>query len=551
MTHIDEREDREYKHWATVVSEEAIERFGEKQVVATGWAPSGYYHIGNFKEAVTCRAIHRELLNLEAESSYILNIDNIDPFDKIPAFFKKDYGKLLHKYLGHAICDVPDPLGCHSSYADHFISNAIEIMDEFDVHPEPIKTSEMYTQGKYDKYAKLFIEKKEETSQLTEEITGSRMEEFFLVQCPKCKIFAAPLITDYRIESKEIIIDIHCKREKKGCGEKSTIKMGETLWKLKWRLDWAARQDFFGVTVESSGKDHGVAGGSIDTSLAIHKKIFNKAKLPLLIQHGFLTFGGKKLSGSSGSGMPVTEFPKILDPAIFLYKIYRSNLRTDFDFRVDLDIPSIASEFDQAEELFYQKLSLEHKKSREKTIKAYELALIGEPSSNKAIRVDYGHLATVMQVCLFDEEKIITRLKSTGIIPQEPDDLTNLFLSKRFQRVKYWIENYANDNIKFKILENPDCEIVKSIDQTIFNHLFEALQKLPNTLKGDDITQFLYEYSKKQQIKPKEFFQLIYLLFIGRKSGPRAGTLVDAISKNEVLMFMKKALKCLTDKIDS
>ena len=208
--------------------------------------------------------------------------------------------------------------------------------------------------------------------------------------------------------------------------------------------------------------------------------------------------------------MPVTEFPKILDPATFLYKIYRTNLRTDFDFRVDLDIPSIASEFDHAEELFYQKLSLEHKKSREKTIKAYELALIGEPSSNKAIRVDYGHLATVMQVCLFDEEKIIDRLKSTGIIPQEPEDLTNLFLSKRFQRVKYWIENYADDRLKFKLLENPDCEIVKNVDQTIFNHLFEALQKLPDTLKGDDITQFLYEYSKKQQIKPKEFFQLIY-----------------------------------------
>ncbi|MCK4845564.1 MAG: hypothetical protein KAS95_07810, partial [Candidatus Heimdallarchaeota archaeon] len=168
-------------------------------------------------------------------------------------------------------------------------------------------------------------------------------------------------------------------------------------------------------------------------------------------------------------------------------------------------------------------------------------------SSNKAIRVDYGHLATVMQVCLFDEEKIIDRLKSTGIIPQEPEDLTNLFLSKRFQRVKYWIENYADDKIKFKLLENPDCEIVKNVDQTIFNHLIEALQKLPDTLKGDEITQFLYEYSKKQQIKPKEFFQLLYLLFIGRKSGPRAGTLVDAISKKEVLVFMKKALKCLND----
>ncbi len=62
MTLPEDAEERAYKHWATVVSEEALSVFGNKQVGTTGWDPIGHYHLGNFKEVVTGRAIYRELL---------------------------------------------------------------------------------------------------------------------------------------------------------------------------------------------------------------------------------------------------------------------------------------------------------------------------------------------------------------------------------------------------------------------------------------------------------------------------------------------------------
>ncbi len=538
-------DEREYKHWATVVSEEAINKFGKEQVVATGWAPSGYYHIGNFKEAVTCRAIHHELKNLGAKSRFILNIDDVDPFDKVPAFFKKEYGKELKEYLGHAINQVPDPLGCHNSYAEHFIDNALEIMDEFDVNPEPIKTSEVYKQGKYDKYAKLFFEKQEEVFKLTEEITGSRMSEFILVQCPTCKNLAAPQIKSFEIKNGNIFVNIHCRREKGGCGEDHKLKLGETTWKLKWRLDWASRQDFFNVTVESSGKDHGVAGGSIDTALAIHERIFHRDPLPLLIQHGFLTFGGgKKLSGSSGSGLPVSEFPKILDPSVFLYQIYRHNLRTDFDFKVDTDVPKIAAEFDLAERLYFETSDFEHRKSKEKTIKAYELAIMGQPLTQPVKRVDYGHLVTVMQACLFDKDLIISKLKEQKILNEKPTELELKLFNERFNRAKYWLEKYADERVKFSVLSEPDCSIVKTLPKEMCTALSTVLSELPDNYSRDEITQFIYEYSKKNNIKTKEFFKVIYMILLGKKAGPRAGTLIEVIGKEKVRDFIKTALEC-------
>ncbi|MCG3221537.1 MAG: class I tRNA ligase family protein [Candidatus Heimdallarchaeota archaeon] len=47
----------------------------------------------------------------------------------------------------------------------------------------------------------------------------------------------------------------------------------------------------------------------------------------ILIQHGFLTVGGRKTSGSTGSGVPVSEFHKMLNQESFRYLIYRHNLK--------------------------------------------------------------------------------------------------------------------------------------------------------------------------------------------------------------------------------
>ncbi len=544
MSDITQNKDKVYKHWATVISEQAIERFGnEKHTIATGWSPSGYYHIGNFREGVTCRAIAKELDNLGCDTSFIINIDDLDPFDKIPSFFKKEYGKTLKDYIGMPICQVPDPLDCHTSYAEHFTDNALEIMGEFDVNPEPILTSEAYKKGNYDKYAKLFLEKKEQVFKLTEEITGSKMEDFFLVQCPKCKNIAAPKITNHKITEGDIFVELHCQRQKRGCDHKGEIRLGETLWKLKWRLDWAARQHFIGVTVEDSGKDHGVAGGSVDTAIAIHKQIFEK-RPPILTQHGFITFAGKKLSGSSGSGIPVSEFPKILDPATFLYKIYRNNIRRDFDFNVARDVPSTSSDFDEAEELFYQEKEHEHEKTAEKTIKAYELALMTEPPQEKPIRVDYSHLVTVMQVCLYDFQSVLERLQMRDLIPKNPskDDEKRIF--NRYERAKYWLKKYADATFKFMILEEPNCEIVKKLDQKMCETLYSIVEDVRSDMSAKEITQHIYEYAKSEGHKPRDLFQAFYSIILGEKYGPRAGTLIDALGKEETLNLIKKALEC-------
>ncbi|MHA1685729.1 MAG: lysine--tRNA ligase [Candidatus Heimdallarchaeaceae archaeon] len=543
MNNTDFDDEKTFKHWATIIVEQALNRFGSNQTIATGWSPSGYYHIGNFREGVTCRAFVKELTNHGISSRFLLNVDDVDPFDKIPVFFKPNYEKVLSPYMGHPISEVPDPLGCHSSFAEHFMQNAIENMESFDVTPEIVKTSTSYEKGLYNRYAILYLKKKEKVHQLTKKITGSVMKDFFLIQCPQCNNLAAPELVNYSLKNQHVEVTIWCNPKKGGCGSTSDLRLGETKWKLKWRLDWAARQDFLNVTIEPSGKDHGVAGGSIDTAIAIHKEIFGREP-PLLPTYGFITFGGKKLSGSAGSGIPVSEFPKILEPEMFLYKIYRLTLRRDFDFDVSKDVPSIAAEFDKAEEIYYKETDIEHTTTLEKTIKAYELAIIEKSQKTKPLRVDYGLLVTLMQVYMMNKEKVLDKLKEQKIIPPTATKSDVDSFSRRFDLVKYWLENYADKSFKFSVVEKPNCDTIRQLPKELCQLLLTALQELPDKLSSEETTKYLYEYAKAHNLKPIQFFRGLYLTVLNQKSGPRAGTLVEVIGKERLINIFQSALEC-------
>ncbi len=73
-----------YLHWSTVIANKAISQYGDNHIICSGWSPSGVYHIGNSKEAVTCHAINMAIKNSGFASKFILVLDDFDPLDKIP-----------------------------------------------------------------------------------------------------------------------------------------------------------------------------------------------------------------------------------------------------------------------------------------------------------------------------------------------------------------------------------------------------------------------------------------------------------------------------------
>lgn len=62
----------------------------------------------------------------------------------------------------------------------------------------------------------------------------------------------------------------------KGCGHQGWISPFDGNGKLPWKVEWVAKWDLVGVTMEMAGKDHSQKGGSRDVANAICRKVLHK-----------------------------------------------------------------------------------------------------------------------------------------------------------------------------------------------------------------------------------------------------------------------------------
>src|SRR4028119_773485 len=102
-------------------------------VVVTGISPSG--HIHNLREVPAGEAVANALRARGEPVRFLFHADTIAPLRKVapgvPASFKE--------YFGHSLSRVPDPEGCHPSYAEHFLVPFEEALHEMGVALEGLR----------------------------------------------------------------------------------------------------------------------------------------------------------------------------------------------------------------------------------------------------------------------------------------------------------------------------------------------------------------------------------------------------------------------------
>ena len=82
-------------NWAREIALEIIEKRPNEDVynVACGVSPSGYIHIGNFREIITPYLIATELKELGKKVRFFISVDNYDRFRKVPGNIPQEYSK--------------------------------------------------------------------------------------------------------------------------------------------------------------------------------------------------------------------------------------------------------------------------------------------------------------------------------------------------------------------------------------------------------------------------------------------------------------------------
>jgi lysyl-tRNA synthetase class 1 len=104
------------------------------------------------------------------------------------------------------------------------------------------------------------------------------------------------------------------------------------------------------------------------------------------------------------------------------------------------------------------------------------------------------------------------------------------------------VSKYAPERLRFKVAEELPVEAVRSLTEK----QKQGLTRLANDLSSRDFTPIelhnhIYEVGKKIGLGTSELFKAIYLVLLGRDSGPRAGSFVSALDKNFVVSRFKKA----------
>ena len=528
-------------HWSEEIAEKIIARNPDKEeyVCAAGVSPSGSVHIGNFRDFATPLFVVKALQKKGKKAKLIVSWDDYDRCRKIPANVQAVVGSDYDKYIGCPYVDIPDPWGCHESYAAHFEEEFLKGIEPFGIELDCRFQAQMYRSGKYTKDIIESLQKRGEifeildsfktkdTSKSEEEIKAEHDAEkaaYYPVSifCPECKTDFTT-ITSLSEDCTEA--EYTCR-----CGHKGHFNFLEDFnCKLGWKIDWPMRWRYEQVDFEPGGKDHAAPTGSYNNSKVISKKIFNH-EAPLFQGYEFIGIKGMtgKMSSSSGLNLTPETLLKLYQPEVLLWLYAKTDPTKAFDICFDDGILRQYFEFD--------KMLTDVREGKANELSAdiiYNCSVKGR----EVATVPMALLVQLGSVVNFNVPMLETVFEKIGMPYREAD------FSDRLDRARFWLEQCAPDQVN-KLRATRNWEIYNTLsdeEKKTVELLHDYIAKGGYTL--DELNAELYAIPKTvygTEMPEKElkgiqgaFFKTVYKLLIDKERGPRLYLFLFAIDSEK------------------
>ena len=477
------------EHWADLVADELLKLRMDHRI-ATGITPSGPIHIGNLREMLTADAVRRAIVDKGGEVEIVYVADTFDPLRRRYPFLPKEY----EYYVGMPLSMIPDPEGCHDSYAEHFLQPFLESLEILEIPVVVKKAHEMYEKGEYEDVTRVAMQERDRIAKIISKVTGRRIEDDWSPFMPLCK--GCKRLTTTKVKEFDGRVHYEC-----SCGHEGYVSLRGG--KLVWRVDWPARWKILGITCEPFGKDHAAAGGSYDTGKMIAREIFG-IEPPYPIPYEWINLKGVgAMSSSKGVVVPVREFIEIVPPEIVRYLTIRVKPKKHIDF----DPANLLELFDDFEE----SLKIGERSS--------QLSMI---SGVRYSDVPFRHLIVVGQIAKWDVEGVLKIIGRTYRV----DEVTRRDVERRLRYAKRWLDVFASEKLKFEISEEVD---VRQFDEREIEFLRKFADELVEGMSAEEIHNKVYEVSGSIGIKASKAFQAIYKSILGKSYGPRAGYFIRTL----------------------
>ncbi|RPF41104.1 lysyl-tRNA synthetase class I [Streptomyces sp. Ag109_G2-6] len=563
--------------WVSRFADEVIEESerrapGKPIVVASGLSPSGFVHLGNLREVMTPHLVADEIRRRGHQVRHLISWDDYDRYRKVPKGIPGVTEESHAEHIGRPLTAVPAPDGsAYPNWAEHFKAAMIKSLAQLGVDFEGISQTEQYTSGVYreqilhamkhradidailaqyrtkpkaaQKQSQKPVDEAEleagEGSGAASEDDGSSGSAGYFPYKPYCgnceKDFTT--VTAYDDDTTEMTYSCTA------CRFSEVVRLSEfNRGKLVWKVDWPMRWAYEGVVFEPSGVDHSSPGSSFQVGGQI-VGLFG-GEQPIGPMYAFVGISGMaKMSSSRGGVLTPADALKIMEPQILRWLYARRKPNQAIKIAFDQEIQRLYDEWDKLDAKVADGSALPADNaahSRAVRVAAGEL-----PRTTRTL--PYRTLASVADISAGDQDQALRILSELD--PANP--LISLNEARpRYDKAEAWINTHVPADQRTIVHEEPDGELLKSLDEQAQQSLRLLLDGLEEHWSLDGLTHLVYAVPKVQagfsadatskelppEIKTaqRSFFALLYHLLVGRDTGPRLPTLLLAVGQDRV-----------------
>jgi lysyl-tRNA synthetase class 1 len=232
------------------------------------------------------------------------------------------------------------------------------------------------------------------------------------------------------------------------------------------------------------------------------------------------------MSASKGTGLSAAEAASIIPSEVMRYFILNAppNKLLHFD-----PIGGLTRLVDDFAEL----LSKPDKDEREKRL--IELCTNGVDSVVSS--VPFSHLVASYQSALKDPDKTLDTIARTEHAVNVKAQRNVILEELKF--IDNWLNKWAPDDVKFNILDKVDASEFSEAEIKYLKALAEKIESGPEEADGEWLHKAVYEFKDQTDLEPKQLFQTLYKVLIGKDSGPRAGWFLSTLPKDWLVSRLK------------
>jgi lysyl-tRNA synthetase class 1 len=505
-----------------------------QHVIRDSKTPSGAVPISGLRGPIITDALYRTFKKRGLRIRYVFTIDDYDPMDSQSLKEKAAWAEHMGKPFAHI--PSPEP-SVASDFARYHASAYLDTFATLGIRPEEIHwLRDLYGNGDLDQQIDLVLRNAATIRDIYERVSHVMKDERWLpigVICENCGRLGTTYAFDYDGET----VAYECRKDHvewaQGCGYAGRRSPFKGNAKLYWNLQWCAMWDHFGVTYEEGGKDLLTAGGSRDRANEIYREVWRKEP-PIGLVHEFFTAGGKKMSTSKGLGAAATDLVKVYPPELVRFLMLRTHPKRHVEFDPSgLTLPKLVDEYDRCADAFRNEPESDQ-------AKVWALSQVAEDPAPPGFRVRFGIVADWVQIPSLDPFREAERRKDLPLTPAERTDL-----EQRIALARAWLEQWAPDEARFSVLtELPEITLSEAQRRYL-----AALKELVGRIHDPEaLQQELYETAKRVGLvnpdgRPsRDAFSAIYLAFLGKPSGPKAGWLLTTLDDDFVRRRLDEAV---------